>query len=179
MAKKKAKSKVNLIYMLITFVAGALAFVSMAFKFIGKDATGGVLGNTATSSSTMTLSEWFDFITTFGEADGIVSWQIAKVFLIVTLVLIGLVLIGLVVNLFIKNKTLSNIIKIISVLAGVMAIIFFITVITGSSALSTSAGNTSLIGASNKYYPSVAPYLITVFTLCTVVFSFLALKKSK
>ncbi len=179
MAKKKAKSGVNFIYMIITLVAGTLTYVSMAFNFIGKDTTGGVLGNTATSTSVMSLGDWFKYISTLSDIDRIASWQIAKAFFIITLVLVGLVLICLVINAFIKNKALGNCIKIVAILAAVSALVFFITVITGSSALSSSAGDTSLIGASNRYYPSVAPYLVTIFTLSTTAFTFLALRKSK
>ena len=179
MAKKKVKTKINFIYLMITLIAGALSFVSLAFNFIGNHASGGVLGNTATKTGTMNLGEWFDFTSKFGELNGIASWQVANIFLIITLVLIGLVIIGILVNLFFKNKIFSNVLKIVSILAGATAIVFFITIITGSSALSSSAGDMGVIGVSSKYYPSVAPYLITLFTLCTVVFSFLTLRKSK
>jgi len=178
MAKKKTKN-MNFIYMLLTFATGVLTFVAMAFSFIGLKTTSGVAGATKTTKTAMSMSEWFDLIVNFEKVDGIGSWQVSKIFFIITLVLVGLVLLGIVLNIFLKNKTLANCIKVVSLLAIVSALVFFITNIVGCSALSTSVGDTDIVGGSSKYYPHLALYFITLFTIATSVFSFLTLKKSK
>jgi len=177
MAKKKTKNKNNLLYGLLTICSAVLTFVSLAFHFVGsKASTSGILGSNS-SSSTMSLGDWFDFVTDAEKVEGIVSWQIARILFIVALVLVGLIAIGIVVNYFIKNKSFSTAIKIVSALTIVVALVFVILMFVGSSALSNSANLGGIIGGAYTYYPYLATYFITVFSMLSAVFACLATKK--
>ncbi len=177
MAKKKTKNKNNLLFGLLTICSAVLTFVSLAFHFVGsKASTSGILGNNS-SSSTMSLGDWFDFVSKAENVEGIVSWQIARIVFIVVLVLVALIAIGLIVNYLIKNKTLSTVNKIISALTIVFALVFIILMFVGSSALSSSANLGGIIGGAYTYYPYLATYFITIFSVITAVFACLTTKK--
>ena len=177
MAKKKTKNKNNLLFCLLAICSAVLTFVSMAFHFVGsKASTSGILGNNS-ATSTMSLGEWFDFVAKAEKVEGIVSWQIARILFVVTLILVGLIVIGLIVNWFIKNKNLSTAIKIVSALTIVVVLAFVILMFVGSSALSSSANLGGIIGGAYTYYPYLATYFITGFSVMSAVFACLATNK--
>lgn len=177
MAKKKTKNKNSLIYGIIALVSAVLTFVSMAFHFVGsKVSTSGVLGNNS-SSSTMSLGDWFDFVSNAEKVDGIVSWQIARVLFIVVLVMVGLVAIGLIVNSFLKSKGFKTALNVLSILTILVALVFIILMFVGSSALSSSTDLGGIIGGAYTYYPYLATYFITIFSIISAVFACLATNK--
>lgn len=178
MAKKRTKNNKNiLIYGLLTVCSAVLTFVSLVFHFVGSRAsTSGILGNNS-SSSTMSLGDWFDFVSTAEKVDGIISWQIARILLIATLVMVGLIVIGLIINGFLKNKGLKTVLRIFSVLTIVLALIFIILMFVGSSALSSSANLGGVIGGAYTYFPYLATYFITLFSILTAIFACVSTKK--
>jgi len=179
MAKKKTKNKNGMIFGIIALVSAVLTFVSMAFHFVGsKASTSGILGSNS-STSTMTLGDWFKFIDNAEKVEAIISWQIARVLFIVTLVLVGLIAIGLILNAFVRSKGFKLALNIVNVVTIVIAIIFMILMFTGSSALSSSANLGGIIGGSYTYSPYIAPYLITIFAITTSIFTCLATRKTK
>lgn len=178
MAKKKSKAKsMNMIYVILGLVTTVLTFVSMAFAFIGTKTTTVILGGENVTKDSMSMTEWFDFITNAEKAEGIASWQIAKILFIVMLVLVGIVAVGMLINMFVKKPIVSTITNIVGIVTILVAIVFFILTIVGGSALSTGLDAGSIGSIAHSYYPHLAIYFLAIFGIATPIMAYLASKK--
>jgi len=83
MAKNKSMNVKDLVLKVVTILASVMCFVALAFKFAFQK-----VGNISKSVS---LKEWFDSFEALDKlkVDGIQAWKTAKVFLIITLVLVA------------------------------------------------------------------------------------------
>ncbi len=173
MGKRSKRSNKGLIFGILALITAAMSFISLAFQFISTEIT---LGST-TSTKSSGLTEWFDIISDLQDTDNILGWNVAKIFLIITLVLVGLLLIALVVRFFIKNKYLDVIIKVISLLSILGALVFFISTVVGCGKLSTVVDAGNLGSSSYRYIAHIAIYFITIFSILTSVLAFLTTSK--
>ncbi len=168
MAKKKSKSNGGLGFILgiISIVVTVLSFVSLAFNFLSINNT--VLGITTTKEAN--LSGWMDKIETFQKADAITGWNVGKIFMIITLVLVGLLAVAMLVRLFMKNKFLDLGVKVLSILTIVSALVFFISTLVGCAAMSTDV---------TKYVANLGVYGVAFLSIISAVVAFFATVKSK
>ena len=168
MAKKSKKQtkKNSFLFILLALLGGIMTFVSMAFNFFGHKT---FLGDKVLTENNMTMSGWFDFISTFSEADKIGTWIGAKILFIALLVLVGLILVCMLCKLFVKKPVLNIIVKVLACLTIVVSIIFIVLSFIGANALSSK-----ILGT---YYPQIAVYLLTIFSVLTSIFAGLASKK--
>lgn len=147
-ARRKPKfSLLNLIFSIVGLVGAALTYIALAFNFINTQTTYKVGSSSSTTNSTATLSEWFETIdkaqeyndklkgTILGDLHiNIEGWATARVFLIITLVLVAIVAIALVVKLFVNHKILNWATLAVAVLTIISALMFIIMVYAGGSA---------------------------------------------
>lgn len=166
MAKKKSKGSVglSLILSIVSIALAVLTFVSLAFNFLSAKTE--VLGVTKTTN--YNLAGWMDRINFYKDAEGVVGWNVGKVFMIITLVVVGLLAVALLVNLFVKNKYLTLAIKVLSVLTVVVALVFFISTLVGCGKLSNDA---------TTYIANFAVYAIAITSLASAVVGFFAVRK--
>ena len=153
--KKKPKlSLLNLIFSIVGMVGAVLSYIALAFNFINTQTTIKIGSSSSTTSSTATLSEWFKAINDAQEYNAklegtvlgdlrvnIDGWATARVFLIITLVLVAIVAIALVVKFFVNNKILNWATLAVSILTVVSALMFIIMVYAGGSAFVGKAEN--------------------------------------
>lgn len=140
MAGKK-KSLGGLICNIASAALAVLAFIALAFPVYGGTLN---VGGKITSSESASLSEFFDFIKNNAKLDGITGYKVGSVFLIITLVLVALCLVVAVLQIFLNNKWLRLAGLILGIATAVVALVFLICMLVGSSALSGSGYGSSL-----------------------------------
>lgn len=129
----KSKTKSNLVTSIISIALAVFSFVCMAFKFISITAKGGDKSNT----QNINFSDWLEFFDYSSILpDSINWWQTARVFLIITLVVVAIVAVLALVQLFVSNKFLALVLKIASIVGIVVALVYLIAMIGGCIALS-------------------------------------------
>ena len=133
---KKSKKNLNLLWSLITIVGAVASFIMLALNWMALKVT--FAGSTNTTN--YNLSKWFELIKDMNEStmdiSGRPACNVAKVFLIISIVLLALVAICALLNLFIKNKYLALATKIVSVVSLIAVVVFLIAMIAGCSGLS-------------------------------------------
>ncbi len=166
MAKKKSNGGLSLILGIVSIALAVLTFVSLAFKFIIFK-TVEILGESQTES--LTLQDWFKSIDSFKDADSVAGWNVGKIFMIITLVLVGLLAVALLVKIFVKNKYLNLLTKVLCALVVVCALVFFIATLVGCGALSNK-----LI----TYSANVGVYAVALLSIASAVVGFFATRKN-
>ena len=133
---KKSKKSLNLLWSLTTIAGAVVSFIMLALNWVGRKIT--ISGNSDTTN--YKLSEWFDLLKEMNkdssDIEGLAGWNVGKVFLIISIVLLALVAICALLNLFIKNKYLALATKIVSVVSLIAVVVFLIAMIAGCSGLS-------------------------------------------
>ena len=128
----KSKTKSNLVTSIISIALAVFSFVCMAFKFISITAKVGDESYT----QNINFSDWLEIFDSSMLPDSINWWQTARVFLIITLVVVAIVAVLALVQLFVSNKFLALVLKIASIVGIVVALIYLIAMIGGCIAIS-------------------------------------------
>ena len=128
----KSKTKSNLVTSIISIALAVFSFVCMAFKFISTTAKVGDESYT----QNINFSDWLEIFDSSILPDSINWWQTARVFLIITLVVVAIVAVLALVQLFVSNKFLALVLKIASIVGIVVALIYLIAMIGGCIAIS-------------------------------------------
>ena len=126
----KVKGK-ELILKVVTILSAVLAFVGLAFKFASQSLVQ-IKGADAVKTN-YTLNQWVDSFNQskmFSET-GVKFWQVSRVFLIISLVVLALIAIVAVLEMFISNKYLSLAKLVLSIVGIVCVIVFFSTLVVG------------------------------------------------
>ena len=173
MAKNKKKlSLLNLILSVVGIAGAVLSYIALAFNFVNSQTTYKIGSSTSTTNNPMSLSKWFEYINKSQETNAhlddtvledlrikIDGWAAARVFLIITLVLVAIVAIALVVKFFVNNKILNLATLVVAVLTIVSAVAFLIMVYAGGSALVGDAAENV------KYLADVGARFVTLGAL--------------
>ena len=173
-----AKIKNNLysfILAVVSVLTGILAFVSLAFKVFAKQVTKVTLGSNALDpeSADVSFKNWLDMLKTDGTENGLGWLKTARVFLIITLVLVAIAAILAVVNFFVKNKYLNIALTVVGGLAIVSALVMLITLLVGSGMATKNAEKLANALAptgtkvSIKLVPGAIPVCLFVFSVIT------------
>ena len=176
-----AKIKSNLCGFILTIASvltGILAFVSLAFKVFAKTTTTIVSQSpmlAGTKTTTNSLKNWLNNINEYSKAgiDGANLLKVAKVFLIITLVLVAIAVVLAVVKFFINNKYVDIALAIVGGLVVACVIVTLVTLLVGSNKV--TAESVKLTTASVKAYDPTAT--VTAKTtagaipICLLVFS--------
>lgn len=183
MAKKK--SSVNFILSIVGLVTAALTFVALAFDFITKKViTKTILGTTTEDSTNLKLNDWLDNMHGMQEFNenlerevyNLTGWNMARAFLVITLVLVAIVAVALVIKLVMNNKLVNLLTVVASALCIVSAIVFMVTTFVGCGALSGTvnwlAGDSTL-----NYVAGLGVYILTVCAIATGVLAALSARK--
>ncbi len=170
MAKKKKKfSLLSLILSIVGIVGAVLSFIALALNFVNTATTTKIGNSTSTTNNSIGLGKWFDRINQAQESNAeihklggddiidINGWATARVFLIITLVLVALVAIALVVKFFINNKILNWATMIVACLTVVSALVFLIAVYVGGSPFSSEGSVVTV-----KVMADVGAWLVTL-----------------
>ena len=169
MAKRKKKlTLLSLILSLVGIAGAVLSYIALAFNFINIQTQYKVGSSTTTNNTPMSLSKWFEYINNAQEANASIEdtmfeglqvkidgWAAARVFLIITLVLVAIVAIALVIKFFVNNKILNLATLVVAVLTILSAVVFLIMVYSGGSALVGKAENI-------KYLADVGAWFVTL-----------------
>lgn len=167
--KKKKISLMNLIMSAIGIVGAVLSFIALVFNFVNTQSVTKIGSGTRTTNDPANLSEWFEFIDKAQEANAeahklggkdvidINGWATARVFLIITLVLVALVAIAMVVKFFINNKILNWTTLVVAGLTVLSALVFLIMVYVGGSPFNTEVADTT-----TKVLADVGAWFVTV-----------------
>lgn len=177
----------------VSLVATVLTFVGLALKFAYKkiaisglpDGLPDAVKNNLPSSGAQTRKDWVDsFSTLKGYKIGSVAWwQVARVFMIISLVIIAIVAVVSIVQLFYNHKILSVAKLVLSCLGIASIVVFAVTLITGSvlvadklgTIMSTTVGlSLSQLGITSAkvgvtFLPNVGAYFIMIFGLIAMV----------
>lgn len=156
----------------MALATAVLTFVSLAFNFVTRE--------TKLTITDYKLSDWFDDLGTKQKAndalpDGVKKihdlggWQAARVFLIITLVLVAIVAVALVIRFFMRHKTLDLLTVIMGALCIVSAAAFVIAMFVGCNALT--------IKDTVTYLANLGVYAVAVCALATGVLAALAARK--
>lgn len=157
MAKKNKSKAANLIMMMIGFAMAALSFVGLVCNFISQKTT--IAGYSETTD--WNLSQWFDNINDLkGIDDNVGNWQVARILLFVTAVLLTVMVIAALVKYFTKkNMVLKWLTFGLAVAVLGSAIAFMVTTLTGCTALSYEI---TLVKTSVKYFANFGWYLFSL-----------------
>lgn len=178
MAKKKVG--VNFILTIVTLATAVLSFVSLFFNFIVVKNTVGSLSQ----SKNLSLVDWFDNMNSKQEINDnaqsvgvenvydLTGWNLARVFLVITLILVGVLAVISVVKFFMSKKDLNLATMVIGGLCGISALIFAIATFVGCGALSGD-----MFGVEYSYIASVGVYLLTICAIATGVLAAVASRK--
>lgn len=165
MAKKKNNNKlVNLILMLISVTMAAVSLAGLVCNFISQKST--IIGYNKTTE--WGLSRWFEQINDMQDVDGIKNWQIARVFLIATAVLLAIMVVLLLVKAFVKHKVLQWTILGFGIAVVACAVVFMITTFFGCGVLS---GGIDAISTGVEYFANVGVYLFSIGAILSAVFA--------
>ena len=177
MAKKKGG--VNFILTIVALATAVLSFVSLAFNFITAKTKGSIFGNGVTED--LNLGDWFDGMNSLQELNDnahsdvydLAGWNLARVFLVITLILVGALAVIAVVKFFMNKKSLNLATMVIGGLCVASALVFAIATFVGCGALSGS-----MFGIEYSYLANVGVYLLTIFAMATGVLSIVASRKN-
>lgn len=175
MANKSKKSQLGLTGLVLTVIglaAAVMSFVSLAFDFIALKTTAVRTGQSYTES--LGLGDWFESIDGLKDSDKIAGWNLGRVFLIITLVMVAILAVALIVKFFMNHKILNLGVMVVSVLTMVSALVFAIATFAGCGALSTE-----LLGVKLDYIASVGVYLVALFSIVTAAMSIVVCRKTK
>lgn len=160
MAKKKSSG--GLVLKIVTIVAAVLTFVAMAFKFFGYTVKTTILNKSTTTSEGVSMSDWFDMLKNANsDADGVAAWQTAKIFLIVTLIVVGIIAVIAILKFFLNIGIVNLLMKIAAIAGIVVSLVFIICLIVGCVQMSGSFTD----AITYAYYPREGSILITLFGL--------------
>ena len=129
-----AKIKKNLFSFILTIASlltGVLAFVSLAFKPFAKQVMG-------SASFNVSLKDWLDALNrqTPIKIDGLTEWKVARVFMIITLVLVAIATVLAIVRFFVSNKYVDIALVVVGALVIVSSLVMMITLLVGASKMS-------------------------------------------
>lgn len=187
MAKKKVG--VNLILTIVALVTAALSFVSLALNFITQKTTTKTLLGSAEDSTDLNLGEWSDGMKNMQEMNDnarsvgaedvydLAGWNLARVFLVITLILVGILAVSLVAKFFINNKLLGTVIMVVSALCVVSALVFAIATFVGCGAVS-GPFNFGFGEITVKCMANIGVYALTIFAIATGALSIVASRKN-
>lgn len=172
----KVKGK-ELIFKIVSLCTTVLTFVGLAFKFAYQSTVVGGHKIDAFSGS-ITRGDWWDMVNEGLEelsGPGYTFWQFAKVFLIVSLVVLAILAVLTVVEFFFSHKYLSLAKRIVSVVAIVSVVVFFATLVIGGLIVA----NKETVGVTEvTLLPNVGAWFIFVFGLVASVMALLDKKKA-
>ncbi len=155
--------------MLVGLLFAGVSLFGLVCNFISLKTT--VLG--VSSTSQLSLKEWFDTINNYQDIDEIANWQVARVLLIVTTVLLVVMAVLMLAKCLVKHPFLKWSILGLSIAVIVCALIFMIMTFSGCQALS---GNIIIAGA--EYMASVGVYLLGIGAMLSAVMALVvALRK--
>ena len=174
----KVKGK-ELIFKIVSLVATVLTFVGLAFKFAyEKISSGGQsTGGSVTRADWVDSFDYFKRLTSAGHA----FWQIARVFMIISLVVLAILAVITVVEFFFNHKYLSLAKRIISIVAIACVAIFFITLAIGSILIANKLSDlysSPVAKVSVSFIPHVGPWFMLVFGLTASITALLDKKKA-
>ncbi len=169
----KVKGK-ELILKITSLVATVLAFLGLAFKFAVKK----ISYNSTSHSESITRSQWVDVIkgADYVSKTAQTFWQIARVFMIISLIVIAVLAVITIVEFFFNHKYLSLAKFIISIVAIACVVIFFATLIIGGILYANKASD--LMGGSISFIPHVGPFFMFIFGLIASIAALLDRKKA-
>ena len=150
--------------MITGLAMAAVAFIGLACNFISQKST--VIGYDKTTD--WSLSKWFEKINDMKDFDEIKNWQIARVFLIATAVLLAIMVVLLLVKAFIKHKVLQWTILGFGITVVACAVVFMITTFSGCGVLS---GGIDAISTGVEYFANVGVYLFSIGAILSAVFA--------
>lgn len=158
------KNKLNIALRCTAVVASILALFSLLLKF-AKQTTKSLLG---TKTEKLSTKKWMDSIKNLKklpfDVKGLSDMNTAKIFLIVTIVLLVILVVGLVVNFFISKKVLAFATCGVATVSCVTTLVFLITVLTGLDKINDSfAKVAALIGSETTLDPMAGSILFVVF----------------
>lgn len=157
MAKKNKSKAANLVMVIVSLAMAAISLVGLACNFISRKTT--IAGYSATAN--WNLSQWFNNINDLKDIDeNIGNWQVARVMLFVTIVLLAVMVVSLLLKCFTKKSVMIKWLTFglaIAVLGS--AIAFTVTTLTGCSALSYEI---ALAKTSVKYFSNLGFYLFSL-----------------
>lgn len=155
--------------MLVGLLFAGVSLIGLICNFISLKTT--VLG--VSSTSHLSLKEWFDTINNYQDIDEIANWQVARVLLIVTTVLLVVMAVLMLAKCLVKHPFLKWSTLGLSIAVIVCALIFMIMTFSGCQALS---GNIIIAGA--EYMASVGVYLLGIGAMLSAVMALVvALRK--
>ena len=165
MAKRKNKNKLlNLILMITSLAMAAVAFIGLACNFISQKST--VIGYDKTTD--WSLSKWFEKINDMKDFDEIKNWQIARVLLIVTAVLLAIMLVLLLVRTVVKHKILQWSILGFGIAVAACSVVFMIMTFSGCGVLS---GGINAISTGVEYFANIGVYLFSIGAILSAIFA--------
>ncbi len=164
--------KKGFIMRLLGLIVLLATYIGLAFDFVIRLIT----SSSAVSSNTIQESINLDNFTNMLKSglDKMGWYKASYVFMIITLVLVGIIIILSIVDAIMKNKIVTLVTKICSILGIVVSLTFFILFAVGGAVISSS---TTLLGTTTSitYLPHAAPILITLFALLGSIFTLVAL----
>lgn len=140
---------------LVSAVTAVVALIGLACDFINKKDT--LIGYSATTK--WNISTWFDAINDMKNYDDIGNWQVAKLLLIVTAVLLVVMLALLVIKFFVKHPVIKWSTFFVGIVAAVCGALFMILTLVGCGALS---GGINAISTGVEYIANIGVYLFGI-----------------
>ena len=170
----KVKGK-ELILKVTSLVATILTFLGLAFKFAVEKQTMGSISH----SESITRSQWVDSFDMAKEltSAGHTFWQIARIFMIISLIVIAVLAVITVVEFFFNHKYLSLAKFIISIVAIACVVIFFAALVIGGILFANKASDL-IPGGSLSFIPHVGPFFMLIFGLIASITALLDKKKA-
>ena len=168
----KVKGK-ELILKIVSLVATVLTFVGLAFKFAMQRTTAGSFSH----SESLTRGDWtdsFKFVKEMTSA-GHAFWQIARVFMIISFVVLAVLAVLTIVEFFFHHKYLSLAKRITSIVAIACVAVFFVALLIGSILVANKLSGDSY---SVMFIPHVGPWFMLVFGLTASITALLDRKKA-
>lgn len=164
----KVKGK-ELILKTVSLVATVLTFVGLAFKF--------AVEKTDVGSLSLSRGEWTDSFELVKEmtSAGHAFWQIARAFMIISLVVLAVLAVLTIVEFFFQHKYLSLAKRIVSIVSIVCVAVFFLALVIGGILV---ANKLSELGGSVMFIPHVGPWFMLVFGLAASITALLDRKKA-
>lgn len=186
---------VSLLAMVLTFVGLALKFAYQKIAITGlPDSLPDVAKQSLPASNSLTRGDWTDSFKTLKDLNikAVGWWQTARVFMIISLVIVAIVAVLSIVELFYNNKILSIAKKVLCVLGLVSVVVFLVTLLVGSGiiagkisdiytaqvSLGLSAFGLSGISVKASYIPHVGAFFIIIFAIVSLVSALLDRKKA-
>ena len=171
MAKRNKNKLANLVIALVSVVTAVVAFVGLACNFINEKST--LIGYSATTK--WNLARWFDAINDMKNYDNIANWQVAKLLLIITAVLLAVMLTLLVIKFLVKHPVIKWSTFAVGIVAAVCGALFMVLTLIGCGALS---GGINAISTGVEYSANIGVYLVGIgATVAGISAAIVALRK--